>query len=116
MAQTEIVVTEWAETHTQPLTEEAVRKLYAQSERYRIGAHTYPSGTKFPAAAKQRTCYTIQGSWRYLRGTESWTLCAGQVAELPGGDYRLEVLGSDSLTIVHVFDLLRIAPSSIHRP
>ncbi len=110
MEKSAVSITQWSDTHGEPLTEVAVRRLHMPSERYRIRTCEYPPGTKFPAAAKQRTCYVVQGSWSYARGAESWTLSAGQVAELPTGDYRLEVIGAQPLRFIHVFDLFKIAP------
>ena len=49
-------------------------------------------------------CYVLRGACRYDFG-ESVTIQAGEVAELPAGDYEFEVLGADDVELVMVWEL-----------
>jgi quercetin dioxygenase-like cupin family protein len=89
---------------------EAVRALHQPAERFRVSLYRYPAGADFGGAARADRWYVLAGACTITVGTSSWTLAAGDIADLPSGEYRLCVSGSESVELVAVWELPTILP------
>jgi hypothetical protein len=99
------VVRRWDECSDGPLTEEGVRRLFAPAWKYRLSTYRHPAGTVFQGSMRASTCFVLKGQCLYRRGSEVTALCAGDVAQLPEGEYELTVGADDELRIIMVWEL-----------
>ncbi|CAN5700550.1 hypothetical protein BH09MYX1_BH09MYX1_38920 [soil metagenome] len=98
-----IIVRRWEASNDEPLTEAAVRTRYA-SEKYRVSVSRYPAGTKLTGSTRQAICHVLNGVGRYEFESEVTIRC-GDVAEFPGGQYSLEVMGDDEFVVIKCWEL-----------
>jgi hypothetical protein len=98
-----ITVCRWSCLSDEALSEAAVRARFP-SEKYRVSVYRYRSKTRFGGVMRRGSCHVLAGACRYVFATDV-TIQAGEVAELPGGDYSFEVLGEDELVIVLCWEL-----------
>jgi hypothetical protein len=99
----QIVVRQWNDALNGALSEEAVR-LRCPAELYRVAVHRYPGLARIAGVRRQGTSYVLRGTCRYVLDAEL-ILRPGDIAELPGGEYSLEVLGDNELLIVECWKL-----------
>jgi len=100
----QITIRRWDSAKEGPLTEATVREKFSPS-KYRVSVYRYPLRTKFGGASMRAgTCHVISGVVRYVFKSEA-ILRRGDVAELPGGAYSLEVIGDEELVNVLCWEL-----------
>ena len=104
MINSKFSVTRWNEEANGRMSEATVRKMYAPTENYRISPYKYAPGTKFRGRMRSGKCYILSGSCR-INLAGSIQLSAGQIAQLPAGDFELEVQGREELQLILVWKL-----------
>ncbi len=95
-----------------PLHLDAIRLLCLPAENFRISPYRYPAGTIFSGAARAGRWYILAGACAIEVGSSSWELQAGDIAEIPAGEYRFRALGSDDVELIRVW----LLPSMVRPP
>lgn len=94
----------WDVDENGPLSEDSVRALYQPPGHYRVSRRRFPSGTQFPGTMRAGRCYVMKGQCRY-KFSGVLDLRAGEVADLPAGDFDFQVLGPEDAEIIMVWEL-----------
>jgi len=81
-------------------TEENIRRTFSPPEWFRVSRYTYPLGTSFDGAMRPGVVHVMSGRCRYSFDDVSAIVSAGELAELPGGAYSLQVLGEEELVVI----------------
>ena len=84
---------------------ESIHKIHQPSERFRVSPTQYPAGYKFSGIARAGRKYVLAGAFSITVGTSEWELQAGDIADLPEGEYQFRVMGSDPVNFVSVWEL-----------
>ncbi len=92
-----------------PLRLDAIRLLCLPAENFRISPSRYPAGTSFSGAAQVGRWYILAGACAIEVGSSSWELQAGDIADIPAGEYRFRALGCDDVELVCVWPLPSMA-------
>ena len=81
----------------------SLREMYDPS-RYRVSEYRYPPGAKFPGRTRAVRWFVLGGT--ALIGIPApTTITAGDVVEIDAGEYSLEVVGAEELSLVMVWDI-----------
>jgi quercetin dioxygenase-like cupin family protein len=88
-----------------PLRLEAIRLLYLPAENYRVSPARYSASTSFSGAAHAGRWYVLAGACAVEVRSSSWELQAGDIADIPAGEYHFRALGSDGVELVRVWEL-----------
>jgi quercetin dioxygenase-like cupin family protein len=83
------------------LTFDLLKALHEGS--FHVARREFPPGARFPGRTRASAWYVLQGSCRLNIGGES-LLSTGDVADVPAGNYTLEV-GDEGVVLVQVWDL-----------
>ena len=89
-----------------PLRLDAIRLLYLPAENYRISPSVTPLARASPGRAPGRW-YVLAGACAIEVGSSSWELQAGDIADIPAGEYRFRASGSDVVELVRAWQLPR---------
>ncbi len=100
--------TKWKDLSGDPLTFESIRQQFQPLADYRISQYEYPIGTEFPAVMRGGTCIVLRGECQYEFESDTVTLSAGDLCDLPSGAYIMRVIGDESVVIVQVWNLSRL--------
>jgi hypothetical protein len=87
-----------------PLTLEGIRARHVPPEWHRISEYRYPAGTRFSGRMRAATCYVLSGQCVY-RFQDDIFLQAGMWSVFEPGEYEMEVVGDEELTLVLVWKL-----------
>jgi hypothetical protein len=87
-----------------PLTFEAIKARHVPAEWHRVSQYRYPAGTRFSGTMRSAHCYVLSGRCIY-RFSKETVLEPGTWTVLEEGDYELEVVGEQDLSIVLVWKL-----------
>ena len=98
-------VVRWDYDRLGPLSLEAVRALHQPAERFRVTPSRYPAGTAFAGTARVGRRYILAGACVFTLGEGTWELHAGDIVDLPEGDYQFRVLGGEPVELVTVWAL-----------
>jgi hypothetical protein len=94
----------------QALSEAGIRAKYP-SEKYRVSVQRYPARARTDGVTRAALCHVVSGAAEYEFEGGVELLEAGEIAELPGGRYRLEVVGDEELVVIMCWEL----PFSVNR-
>ena len=95
----------WDHARWGPPALEAVRALHQPAHHFRVSPKRYPAGAEFGGVARAGRWYVLAGACIITVGPSSWRLAAGDIADLPAGEYRLCVPGSGPVELVAVWEL-----------
>jgi quercetin dioxygenase-like cupin family protein len=84
---------------------EAIRLRHLPAEEYRVSPSHYPAGTTFSGAARAGRWYVLAGLCAIEVGSSSWELRAGDIADIPAGEYHFRASDSDGAELVRVWEL-----------
>ena len=99
------VVQRWDVVRMEPLCVESVLALHQPPERFRVSLGRYPADTSFVGAARAGRKYVLAGSCSYVVRGATWELGAGDIADLPEGEFAFRVLGGSPVEVVSVWEL-----------
>ena len=88
-----------------PVSVDAIRSLHTPVDRSRVSHSSFPRGTTFGGTALASRRYVLSGACVYIVGQTNWELHAGDIADIPRGDYQFRVLGSGPVKVVSVWEL-----------
>jgi hypothetical protein len=88
-----------------PLCLESIRKLHQPPERYLIREGRYPARAEFGGSSRSGRKYILAGSCEIRIGATTWRLQAGEVADLPEGNFDLRVSPEAAVELVSVWEL-----------
>lgn len=97
----------WDTTRNGPLCLETVRAAHQPAERFRVSLYRYSAGDSFGGTPRAGRIYILSGACSITDGVSTWNLEAGDIAELPGGKYVFQVIGSSQAELVRVWELPR---------
>lgn len=102
-----IQISKWSDEQYGPLCEEAVRRLHVPASRHRISRYTYRPDENISGSSRSGRIYVLAGRCRITVAGEMVCLEAGDVADLPSGEFSLEVAGQDdgALSLLRVWEL-----------
>jgi len=90
-----IRVERWADAHA-PLSEDAVRSLHVSHDDFRFFPHRYPAHTSFGGVPRALRWYVLDGRCTLsVDGGPAVDVSAGEVAELPEGNYAFATAAED---------------------
>jgi len=101
----------WTELSSEPMSVDAIRRLYVPAEKYRISPNTYEARTCLPGIlGLECVVHVLSGRCQYRSDADAapaWsvTLEAGEVGTLPPGRYTFQVLDDMPVRLVDVFEL-----------
>lgn len=95
----------WDAKRSGPLCLDTVRALHQPPERFRVSLYSYSAGSSFGGTARAGRIYVLSGACSLSAGVSTWNLEAGDIADLPGGQYVFQVVGSSQAELVRVWEL-----------
>ena len=95
----------WDASRMGPLSVESVVTFHQPSVRFRVSRAAYPAGTVFAGATRSGRTYVLAGACEYKVSGTSWELRAGDIVDLPEGEFAFRVLGNSAVEIVSVWEL-----------
>jgi hypothetical protein len=98
-------ILKWQDVGSRELSVENIRQLFQPPEDYRISPEKYLPGTEFGGFTRAGRCFIVEGSVRFVFGTDDVTLVAGDVLDFPSGKFSIAVVGTDKLVFVKVWNL-----------
>jgi mannose-6-phosphate isomerase-like protein (cupin superfamily) len=97
----------WDAAEDGPLTEDTIRRLHLPANRHRISRYEYLPGERVHGFGRSCRAYVLSGRCTVTIAGEQARLSPGAVADLPAGEYFMEVPREDeeALAIVYVWEL-----------
>ncbi|WAS94296.1 hypothetical protein [Nannocystis punicea] len=98
---------QWDVAEDGPRTEDGIRRLHLPANRHRISRHDYLPGERIHGFSRSCRAYVLSGGCTLTIAGEQALLSAGDVADLPEGEYLMEVPREDAeaLAIVYAWEL-----------
>jgi hypothetical protein len=95
----------WDELSLGPLCVESIRALHQPPEHFRVSPNRFLASTAFVGIGRAGRKYVMSGSCSFTIGASTWELHAGDIADLPAGEYEFRVLGEEPVEFVSVWEL-----------
>ncbi len=99
------VAERWDEVRLGPITVESVRVLHQPPERFRVSLDSHPAATTFTGTARAGRRYVLAGTCSYRVDELLWELRAGDIADLPAGEFTFRGRDGGPVQVVSVWEL-----------
>ncbi|MGJ7535974.1 MULTISPECIES: hypothetical protein [unclassified Variovorax] len=93
----------WGEVSTEPLTLEAIQRLYADSSKFRVSRNAYEVGARFSGSHKAGRVYVLSGAFRLQQCGFATELHAEMFCDFPAGAFEFIVTGDEPVELVNVW-------------
>jgi len=93
----------WGDVSTEPLTLEAIGRLFPDVSKFRVSRNGYKAGARFPSSHQAGRMYVLSGACRLQQGDLATELQAGMFYDFPAGTFEFTVCGEEPVELVNVW-------------
>jgi glyoxylate utilization-related uncharacterized protein len=95
----------WSDISTEAMTEAAIRGQHLPEENFKLYLNTYEAGQQFALkAGHEFLLYVVAGACKTRLDGAELRLNESEFVSMDAGSYAFEVLGTESLQLVKVFN------------
>lgn len=101
----QLEVAQWESLSSEPMSLEAIRRLYEPANHYRVSRNSYDARVSFPATGRAGRLYVLSGRCSKSVGGWKAELGPGTFIDFPGGDFVFSVIGDEPVKLVNVWEI-----------